>query len=72
MPRPDTQAKDNFSWMLITVIAMVATAATGVLSLLQASLAAAAIIFISGCTSEGTARRAIDWAIEQAGGSVEL
>lgn len=47
----------------LIVLAMVATAASGLLSMLQAAVAAAAAMLVLRCVSEETARRKVDWQI---------
>lgn len=49
-------------WVAIGImVAMVAAAGFGVLSMLEASLLAGAAMLITGCLSEGNALRSIDW-----------
>jgi len=46
---------------IVILAGMVITAALGWLSMLQASLAAAGLMLITGCCSPGSARRSIEW-----------
>jgi len=49
-------------WIALGItVAMVVLASTGVLSMLRAALGAAALMLITRCVSEETARRRIDW-----------
>jgi di/tricarboxylate transporter len=52
---------DRAGVALAILAGMVACAATGLLSMLQAALAAAALMLLLRCASQDTARRAIDW-----------
>jgi di/tricarboxylate transporter len=45
----------------IIMLVMVTLAATGIASMLQAAAAAAAAMLLTGCVSEETARRKVDW-----------
>lgn len=56
---PPTSAQAPIAALVL--VAMVALAATGVLSMLQAAVVAAAAVLLFRCCSEDTARRAIDW-----------
>jgi di/tricarboxylate transporter len=48
---------------LAITVGMVALAASGILSMLEAALVAAGLMIISGCTSGQVARRAPDWQV---------
>jgi len=54
--------RHNRGWVVLSIIfAMVVTAATGLLTMLQAAVGAAALMLITRCTSEEAARRRVDW-----------
>jgi di/tricarboxylate transporter len=52
------------AWTAIAILtAMVAAAATGLLSMLEAALLAAGLMLVTRCTSAGGARSRIDWSL---------
>lgn len=62
--RDATLPRHDRAWVAIAILgAMVAAAASGVVSMLEAALVAAGLMIVTRCTSAGGARNRIDWSV---------